>query len=210
MMFRQVKASLVALLEDNSGGQFRVFGSQRQGQSAAEFVGAGRAVRVYYSGGDFPKSAGSLRGPVDHSLQFTLELLVVEPSEVDLSVLESPTATPAQRVTALAGGRLAADRADDAFDEFAELLFQIIMDARNQDLGLADYTVGSRWIRSVNKRAVEPIGEYVMLAGEMNLIGSVEETVSGVVPVAGEIISGDITIKDDPALNTGAESSVEV
>jgi hypothetical protein len=151
-----------------------------------------------------------MRGPVDHSVQFTLEMFVCEPSEVDVSVLESPTATDADRSTALAAGRLAADRADDAFDEFAELLFQIIMDARHQDLGLADYTVGSRWVRSVTKNAVQPAGEFVMLAGEMNLIGSVEETVTGAVPVVGETISGDITIKDDDALNTGVESSVEV
>lgn len=209
MVFRQVKASLVALLEAHAAGRFRVFGSQRQALSAAEFVGVGRAVRVYYTSGDFPKSAGSARGPIDHSLTFGLEMIVVEPSEVDLAVLENQGASNAQRIAALAAGTIAADRADDAMDEFAEILFQIIMDARNQDLGLARYTVGSRWVRGMVKRPMEPIGEYAMLGGEMTLTCSVEETVTGGTPIAAELISGDVTIKDDNVQKTGVESEPE-
>jgi hypothetical protein len=209
MMFRQLKASLVALLEVHAAGRFRVFASQRQGKRAEEFVGTGRTVRVYYADGSFPESSGSMGGPMDHSVTMTLELLVVEPATVDLAVLEGTATTAQQRIAALSAGSFAADRADDHFDEFVDILFQIIMDARNQDLGMAKYTVGSRWINSVVKRDVQPAGEFVLLAGEMRFTASVTETVTGETPIDCDIINGDINIKDDSVQKTGISTASE-
>jgi hypothetical protein len=208
MTFRLVKSALVDLLAANAGGAFRVEGAQQQAQDANEFTGVKRSVRVFYSSGNFPKSGGSANGPFDHDLRFGLQLTVVQPASVDLAVLEDPTATGSQRVAALAASDAAADLADASFDEFADLVFQIIMDARNEDLGLPAYTVGSRWIESVTKNNIDPLGEYVALTGTVSFTCSVEETNSGETPILGDTLHGTITIKDDVVQATELDSDL--
>lgn len=208
MKFRTVKSSLVNLLEAEAAGRFRTFASQTQGKSAADFSGTNRTVRVFYSNGDFDKNR-SVRGPYGHDLTFDLEFIVAENALVDLTVLNDPNATPAQKMSALAAKANASDLADDSWDEFADIIFQIIMDARNIDLGLADYTVSSRWVTNIQKNDIEPVGEYVVLTGKMVLTAHVEEIVSGETPVAGDKIVGTVTIKDDPNTNnTGVENDL--
>jgi hypothetical protein len=208
MKFRELKASLVTLLETNAAGQFRVFSSQTQGKSAEEFTGTNRTIRVYFGSGDFPRSGGSQRGPMKHDLNFNMELIVVESAEVDLAVLENPASTPAEKIAALNAANTAADQADDSWDEFADLVFQIIMDARNQDLGLAQFDVRSRWLQTITKSPVEPMGEYVVLTGTMTMNCNVQEVVTGATPVPGDILSGDILIKDDNTQQTGVETDL--
>ena len=208
MQFRQLKASVIALLEANAVGLFRVEGSQPQAQSAEEFLGNDRSVRVFYGAGDFTKSSSSMAGPFTHEVNFGLQFTIVQPATVDLSVLTDPNATPAQRIAALAASGSAADLADDSFDEFVDLVFQILMDARNQWLGLPKYSTGDRWVSGIKKNDVETFGEYVVLTGQVILTASLEEVVEGETPIAGDILSGDIEIKDDPEQQTGLEHDI--
>jgi hypothetical protein len=192
MEFRNLKASLVTLLGDAAAGEYRVYGYQTQPKGADEFVGKKRSVRAFYSQGDFPKSGGSLRGPFNHDVRFGLEIIVVENATMDLSVLNDPSSTATERADALAAKTDAADLADDSWDEFAELLYQTIMDARNQDLGLAEFVVGSRWLQAMKKDPPNAGGKQVILTGTLILTCSVVENVTGETPSAGELISGDI------------------
>lgn len=208
MMFRQVKAALVTLLETAAAGRYRVFSSQAQGKSAEEFTGNNRTVRVYYDGGSFDKSRGAVNGNMDHDVRFNLELIVVEEAETDLSVLSDDSATAAERIAALSGSNIASDRADDSLDELAEIVYQVIMDARNQWFGMTKYSIGSRWISGISKNNVEPNGEYVCITGSLALTANVTEEITGETPIAGVVISGDILIKDDPEQKTGLEHDI--
>jgi len=200
MNFRTIKEALVLLLGSNAAGRYRTIGYQEQGQAAEEILGTDRSIQVYYTRGAFPKSAGSINGPTEHEITFTLDLSVAAPSEGPLSVLNDPDATPAELITAIANFRQASDVADGSFDEFVEILYQIIMDARNQDLGLplpppddSLTRIADRWIGAIEKNAPVPRGEYVILTGTMSLTCSIDEQVLGDEGTAGDEI--DISIQ---------------
>lgn len=209
MKFIELKASIVQLLGSAAAGRFRVYGYQTQPQGADEFVGNNRSIRVAYTDGNFPRSGGSMRGPINHDVQFNIELIVAGRSTMDLSVLESEGGTAAQRASAIAAKTDAAEIADNSMDELAAIVFQILMDARNQDLGLPDFSVGSRWVDSIRKDPVSPFGEYVILQGKITMTASIDEVVAGEMPVAGEVISGDITeINGDTVQGTGVDNEM--
>lgn len=208
MNFRTIKEALVLLLGSEAAGRYRTIGYQEQGQSAEEVLGVLRSVQVFYTRGAFPKNAGSINGPTEHEITFTLDLTVSAPSEGPLSVLNDPGATPAELIAAIAAFREAADVADYYFDEFADILYQIIMDARNQDLGLPLPEVpppdpdnrlkriADRWIGSIDKNPPQPRGEYVILTGTMQLTCSIDEQVLGDEGIAGDEIDVSIQPND--------------
>jgi len=185
MAFRTVKTAIETLLNANVGApaRFRVFGYQAQQRGASDFLGNDRAVRVYYNKGNFPKSAASVEGPFDHQLTFTLELITVAQAEADLTALNDPNSTDGDRAAALLASKPAAQAADESMDEFMEIIFQILMDARNQDLGLPKYSIDARWIMSMDKDPAIPTGKYVVLTGAIEVTCAAEEIVTGEQPV---------------------------
>lgn len=195
MNFRTIKEALVRLLGDNAGGNFRVIGYQEQAQSATETLVVDRSVQVFTQRGTFPKEAGSINGPTEHEITYALDLMVSAAAEGDLSALDNPAATPAELQAAIATFREGAGRADFYFDEFVDLLYQIIMDARNQDLGLplpppddALTRIADRWVPNWEKNAPQPRGEYVILTGSLSVTCSIDEPVLGDEGVAGDEI----------------------
>lgn len=206
MIFRQIKEALVnQILGPAEAGRFRTVGFQRQVKSAAETLGASRMVQVYYSSGDFPKNAGRINGPTIHDITIRLDLTVSTAAAGDLSVINNPASTSEQIAVALLAFQEAASLADDSIDELFDIVYQIIMDGRNVDLGLPSGTVSNRWIDQINKDDPVPRGEYVILTGSMILTCRAAETVSGDIGVAGNIYNIDINIPDDEVQKTGKE-----
>jgi len=137
MEFRRVRDSVRRLLAAQAAGKFRVLGMQKAGKGAAAVSGDNSLVEVYYSEGAFPKSGGALTGPTRHDLTFRIALTVSEAAAVDVATIEAEGATAEQIASAIVAMRESGALADLRLDALFERVYQILMDARNVDLGLA-------------------------------------------------------------------------
>jgi len=206
MMFRELKAAIVALLGENEFEQFRTIGHQRQGKAAQSVKGNDRLVQVYYSSGNFPKTSGRVNASKQHKVTFRVELTVSTPAKMDLATINSSTATPSQISTALSGLAEASEVADASLDELIDIIYQIISDSRNYYLGLEKGDVSDRWIGSIQKDQPMPRGELVILTANLTLTAQVAEQNIGAVGAPGSstgaVISTTIDIDGDDVEKT--------
>lgn len=179
MRFRIARDAIVSVLGEKAKGRFVTLGRQSKGQAADEVEDRSRTVQVFFSRGEFPKKAGGLSGPVMHNLTFRLELTVAKAAKGDLAALNNVNSTQAELVAALENFQESADLADASFDELAEIVYQILMDARNYDLGLDPGEVVNRWIGSIEKEEPTPRGELVVVPGTLELTCAVSEDLLG-------------------------------
>jgi hypothetical protein len=218
MLFRTVKQALETTLMSNANGQFTVEGYQRQSHAAEEILGTLRHVSVFYSRGAFDKArSGWLSGPWKHAMTFTVQLELSAQASMDLSVLNpNVTATGAQRMAALAASQTAGIVADEYWDQLAEIVWQILINPVNQQLGLTPpIGISDRWIDNISKEHPAPVGEYVILTGTMDYSCLGSETTAGVIGTPAGKNAIDVTLNEtaditgavyDPA-QQGAKSS---
>jgi hypothetical protein len=176
MMFREVKSALVNILGDAAAERFIVIGYQRQSKASSEIKNNNRLVQVYYSDGNFARGQRN-KGPHTHDLSFNID--VSASAKGDLSVLDSPTATQYQKAVAIASIKFASEEADTLIDELIEYVYQIIMDARNYDLGMSVGDVTSRWIERIQKDTIIERGDLVVKTANLKFICKVQEIVIG-------------------------------
>ncbi len=179
MMFRTLKAAVVTLLGDAAAGRFRVVGYKPRAMAAEEARGVLKTVQVFYTAGRFPKSGGSLMGPMAHDVTLKVDLAVACATVGDLAALTNPDSTPAEYVAALESFQESADAADEQFDELADIVFQILTDGENLDLGLGTGFTSNRWIESIEKTGPSPRGEFVAINGSLDLTCRVDEELLG-------------------------------
>lgn len=209
MIFRNVKANIETILVDAAAGRYDVVGYQKQTKPA---ISGGKTVQVYYSAGDFPKRASALNSPVQHEASFKLDLTVSAPAEVDLTVLNNPSATAAQLTTALANMQDASKLADDFLDELFDDVFQVLMDGDNYNLSLPPGTISNKWIPSFQKDTPLPRGEFVVLTGSMELECRMQEELLSVATTPFDANITDIEtydttgVEEDPVQKTGVTS----
>jgi len=205
MNFEIVKASIVNnILGPAEAGRFQTVGFQRQSKNADEVEGDLRMVQVYFSRGDFPKRAGRNTGPVQHDAVYRVELTVSKAAEGDLATLDNPSSTAPQLAAALAAFSEAADLADASLDELAGIVYQILMDGLNYDLGVTKYTVSNRWVDNIQKDDPTPRGGLVVLTGSMNLSCRMAEDITGDVGVeVPGIYDTELDIDGDDVEKTG-------
>jgi hypothetical protein len=184
MAFRSVKTKLVELLGTEAAGRYKVVGYEPQPQNASQYTKSNRTIRAFSSGGEFPESATSVGGPAKHDNTMMLEMVVTASSEIDLGTLEDSNSTDAQRATALAGTTPAAQIADEEFDEFVDIIWNILMVPKNQWLNDTKYKVGSRSVPAWKKDKIIPMGNYVIVTGYIRLDFNVEEVATGESPTA--------------------------
>lgn len=194
MRFRIVKAALVELLGDAAAGRFTVVGYQSKGQAAEEVTDSRRTVQVFYTSGEFPPSGGSISGPVKHGLTFRIDLTVGSASKGDLTAINDPTSTPAQVAAAMEGFQTSAALADKSFDDLFEIVYQIVMDARNIDIGLDPGEVSSRWIGSVEKSEPFARGEYIVIGGMLEFTCIVSEDLVGDEGLPADQVDGAVLV----------------
>lgn len=184
MIFETVKASIINnILGPAEAGRFQTIGFQRQSKNADEVLDDLRMVQVYFSRGTFSKRGGRNTGPVQHDAVYRVELTVGKAAEGDLATLDNPSATPSQLATALAAFSEASALADASFDELVGIVYQILMDGLNYDLGVTKYTVSSRWIDDIQKDTPNPRGGLIVLTGSMDLSCRMAEQITGDVGV---------------------------
>ena len=210
MNFRIVKKSIVDnVLAPSEAGRYVTVGHQRQ-RDSSDVINERWQVTVYYNEGDFEKSSGAAIGSVMHDISFTIQLAVAPAAKVDLSIFKDENSTAKQRETALRNANEAGVIADDEMDELIDIVYQILMDARNTDMGMprdADHPkrrfVADRWVSQIRKGTPMPDGEYALLTASMRLTCRVEETITGedlpATPVNGAVFDGDIELDGDTA-----------
>ena len=204
MNFRLIKTSIIEILGNASNNCFVVIGHQRQMKSPDETNDINRLVEVFYSAGDFPKSSGRYTGPVQHDITFRIELTVSSPAKVDLDTLNRSGATPAEMAVALESHQEATNVTDDLLDELYELVYQILMDARNVDMGQEVGIVSNRWIDQWQKDDPVDKGEYAILTGTMFLkLRTAEQIVGEEAVTGGNLQDVTIDIEGDDTEKTG-------
>ena len=180
MNFRAIKESLInKILGPSEKDRFRVIGFQRQVKNAKEVLDFERLVQVYYSSSEFSKSGGRFTGPVQHDVTFGIELSASKSTQGDLAILENPSSTNAQRSIALAGIQEASNLVDESMDELLQIVYQILMDARNIDIGFPAGVVSNRWVSRMQKDSPPSRGEFVMLSGLIDFTLRTIEEIEG-------------------------------
>jgi hypothetical protein len=218
MRFRNIKSWLVSYLGTHAtAGGYRVLGYKDDAIDASNLSDSNRLAQVFVKGGDFPKNASAHHGPVMHDVNVSVELLTSATASVDLSVLESETATDGQRAAAIASAEKATALADDDADEFFDTIYQLLMAADQQDLGYPD-EVANRWAARWTKGAPIMRGSRVVIPVTIEFgFRTVEDLtgVQGIAPTSGELVTAEIqttTTEDaDPeggaAVTVGGEAS---
>lgn len=211
MNFETLQSNLVGILSAAAAGRFRVVGYQTKTEDAEETLNNNRLVRVYYNEGQFPKDKGGLVGPIMHDATYTIELMVTKSAKVDLATLDNPASTQLQLQTALANVKLAENLADQSWDELAGIVYQILMDGTNLDLGMPVGVIANRWLDNPRKDQPGGIdvargiigGQLITITGSMQLTCTLEEDITGDVGVEGYIYDNVIDIENDDNEQTG-------
>jgi len=179
MNYKTIRDALKVLLVANEFGRFKTVMFQRQRKGANEVKGVLRTVQVFYKGGNFPGDVGQMNGPFQHKMTFQFDLTVSEPAKIDLATLNDESASAAQRITALAARQEAAEIANDSMDDLFEDLYQILMDARNRDLGLDIGVATNRWINQFQKDDPVETGQLVVLTAAFLFTCNTDEDAGG-------------------------------
>ena len=204
MNFRKIKKSITEnVLGPAEDGRYRTIGYQKQNTDVEDVLGNDRTVQVFFSSSDFPKNASGLQGPFKNEPSYRIELAVAEKSAVNLGALKDENATDEDREKAWKSFIEAGDSADDSFDELVEIVFQVLMDGRNIDLGMPIGDVSDRWVGQIRKDEPEPTGEYVMLTGAMMLTCSTPEEAEGDPGVTGAAIIDTVVDIDGDDVERG-------
>jgi hypothetical protein len=214
MNFEVLQQSIIDnVLVPAEAGRFVTVGYQRQRESA-NVINSNRQVTVYYSEGDLPRGPGQAYGDVMHDVAFLIELAVASPAQIDISILDNEDSTANEKATALRQLSEAGMVADREMNELIRIVFQILMDNRNEQLGMVPpedrsnlKLVSSRWVDQIRKDNPNSDGEYLMLTGSMRLVCRIEETVTGEdlpeTPAGGAIFDSDIDLDGDDTEKTG-------
>jgi hypothetical protein len=165
MNYQLIRDALKTLLEAGQTGKFETVMFQRQRKAAETALGVRRKVQVFWKGGMFPENIGQMNGPFQHNPTFQFDLTTVDKAKIDLATLNNPSATAAQRITALEGRQEAAEIANASMDQLFDDVYQILMDPANRDLGLPVGIVIKRWINQFQKDDPVETGELVILTG---------------------------------------------
>ena len=196
MNFREIKDRIINILGSNANDRFQVIGYQRQNKNASELVGLLRTAQVYYFSGEFPKGKSGLTGPVQHEATFRIELTAAAAAAGDLATIKSGSSTAQQKANKLLAFQSAAERCDCSLDEFFEIIYQILMDGRNLNVGMDSGRVSNRWVQRMEKDDIENKGELIMLTGSidfsLNIVEEILGDTSGVSGALGYEVTLDI------------------
>lgn len=204
MKYREIKESIINnVLGPQQTDKFRVIGYQDHGRAAEEVLNNNRLVQVYYREGDFDKKGGRLTGSTQHDMSFSIEMTVSASAKGDIRALKDPNATPEILAAALDSFATATEIADNLMDELIEIIYQILMDARNYKLGMEKGIVANRWISNASKSDPVDRGEHVVLMAQMRLTCRAAEQVKGILPNDLQFIDTSIEINEDNNNNTG-------
>jgi hypothetical protein len=208
MLFRQVASALTnEVLGPKALGRFEIIGHQRQVRAAESDLK--KLVQVFYQSGQISTRGSGINGPKQHDMTFIIEMTVAAAASTDLYTINNDESTEDERGQAIRNSLEATERADKALDELIDIVWNILEDARNIDLGMPVGTVANRSVNQIEKDEPEMEGgEYVILTGKMILTARVAETIHGDKGVSGEkTFETTLDIEGDDIEKTGADVS---
>jgi hypothetical protein len=168
MNFQTIKTAIADTLRRDGSGYFRLDTADQQSHSADEIL-ALPLVHVYYSGGEFPKSAGATAGKKIHDATYKVILSVAGEALADLETLDDESATPQTVYNVLANASASNDNADTAFDQLVHVVWNILASPINADFGLGRGTISNVWIEQVVKSQPQYKGDVIIISGTINL-----------------------------------------
>jgi hypothetical protein len=189
-----LKAALDALLVANEGTSYVVLRTRDRSNDAAVLKKRPQ-VSTYIDSGEFPLDGSSVCGPYSHKITIKIDILATAAGKVDLSVLKSDTATPDEIASALAAATTTTAEADAKFDALLALLWNLIMQPENRQLGL-DYDP-NRWITGYQKSAPSRQGALALIAGSITMTADVLEYPTSETPVACNGIDAIVEVTAD-------------
>lgn len=201
MNFRTLKTNIISILETASlalpsAQQFEVIGGQRQ-KSGSKDINFKKKVAVYYLSTDFSVNSGSVNGEVQTDPIF--RILPIVSSKATAADITDPLSLIESNIVA-----------DDEIDLLIEDIYQIIMDARNMDLGMPIGQVSNRYIKNVEKSPINNDGNNSVIMANMDLSLKTPEQVPGDEGVVGTSVDSNIDIVGEPTvLDEGEEPVVD-
>lgn len=143
-------------------------------------------VQLHISKGNMHSPGTGVYNNFQHSFTIQVDMISSATAEFDLSAIENPSATPAQRATAITAGQLATKLAHDKAYSAFEVLFDYINSVENYDMGLPEFSIKSRKFEDykIDNTILDGGLATVFLTAELDL--TVIETVTGLVPVESE------------------------
>lgn len=218
MNFQTLKQSIIDnVLVPGEQGRYVTIGNQIQRKSA-EVINANNQVTLYYSEGDIPRAPGQAYGDLMHNVAFMIELTIAAEAEADISLIDSDTATENEKAKAIRAMTEASVKADEKMDELIAAVFNVLMDARNEQMGInppADRpdlkVVSSRWIDQIRKDTPSQDGEYFVLTASMRLSCRIEENITGAdlpaTPAGGAVFDNDIELENNAEAKQGVKQT---
>ena len=216
MQFEIAEQSILDnVLGPAESSRFITIGGQRQ-RDSAEAINDLRKVMVIFNEGDFPENSGAQYGPVRHDMTFDILLIEATPAKADLSVLNDEDASASDKAEALRQMAEPSIEANRSMNEFIRIVWQILMDLRNNQMGMVPpddrpnlKLVSNRWISNISKGDPVPEGEFVVLTASMKLTLTVSEDITGDdlpdTPDEGAVYDGDIELDGDDVAAQGVK-----
>ena len=199
MRYQTVQSALVSTLGTAAAGRYRVVGYDDLPIDSSEVsTSATKLVSVVYKSGILPTGTSPHSGPATHTCTFNISLLLSSSAKVNLAVLESDESTAAQRTTALAALQDAKNLSNADLDSFISIIFGVLLDNRNINIGLSQKYVGNRWITKIQKNDPEYFGDCVISTATLEYEIDVEEDFVGDTGESGDIINLTLKLNDEP------------
>jgi len=210
MSFIDAKASLVQMLGDKAAGRYRTIGYQPTTQAAETFSNLNRYVSVRFHKGEFPKSINSSTEDFIQNDGFEIKLTVSKSSTADISVIDDPNSSNAQREAAILAALNSDALVDESMDEFYNLIRQIIMTPANRFFQGVENAINDRWLESFTKHDLQSSGEYSVLHASIVLSCQTIEEVTSESGVPLVAIGGLMTVTlDEDEIDTYTETELE-
>jgi hypothetical protein len=180
MRFEIVRDGIILLLRSKAAGRFRVVGFEAPEIAPEEVLDNDRLVMVYYKFGTFPTSRSAVQGPFSHEPIYRIEMVTSCDATGDLATLDNANSTDAERAAAIAAFKRSELLVNNKMDELWGIVYQIIMDARNLNLGISKdaFRVGSRWLDRFEKQEIQK-GNIVSLTAIAELSCKISEPALG-------------------------------
>jgi len=198
MRFQSIQTALVSTLGAAAASRYRTVGYEDRPISSDEVYNTNKLVSVVYKSGVFPRDTSSHSGPATHTCNFDIELLLSQPAKVDVATLESGSSTAVQRATALAALQDSKNLANAALDSFIDIIWNILLDNRNMNLGLDQAYIGNRWINGLDKDDPMYFSDCVICTAKLKYEIEVQEDFTGDIGTAGDKINLTLKLNDEP------------
>ena len=210
LVVHTVRDSIVKILGDSSAGNFNVIGYKEISIDESELTVP--LVTVQIDRSDFDNGSSGILGPYKNDAKCIITIIGSAASDIDLSVIEDPSATVEQKQAAIAAMKSAEENAQKLIEYAIHDIFNIINGVDNFDLGQDDGVIKSRSLSGfkVNDKMVS--GELVTVFAEMYLDFTVNEDVTGVTPIQADsnFATGSVLVYNDESVETPQSMDLDI